>query len=131
MNVNGMEKDFIVDTGSPISIKPADENILKKTELQKTKHRYQDINRNEVKCRGQIPTDIEYENKKQKLQKPIIITKRDDLSPSPLLGLDWMKKINLTIRNIRTVGNNQSERETSDRKVPRLSQENTTKKIRK
>ena len=79
VNVNGMEKDFIVDTGSPISIKPADENILKKTELQKTKHRYQDINRNEVKCRGQIPTDIEYENKKQKLQKLIIITKRDDL----------------------------------------------------
>ena len=63
--MNGIEKEFIVDTGSPISIMPADENILKKTEMQKIKHRYQDVNKNEVKFRGQIPTDIEYENNKQ------------------------------------------------------------------
>ena len=37
VKVNGIEKKFIVDTGSPISIMPADENILKKTEMQKKK----------------------------------------------------------------------------------------------
>ena len=47
MKVNGIEKEFIVDTGSPISIMPADESILKKTEMQKIKHRYQDVNKNE------------------------------------------------------------------------------------
>ena len=52
MKVNGIEKEFIVDTGSPISIMPADENIMKQTEIQKVKHRYQDVNRNEVKFRG-------------------------------------------------------------------------------
>ena len=29
--VNGIEKEFIVDTGSPISIIPADQSILKQT----------------------------------------------------------------------------------------------------
>ena len=47
---------------------PADEQILKKTERQKIKHRYQDVNKNEVRFRGQIPTDIEYEYNKQKMQ---------------------------------------------------------------
>ena len=67
---------------------PADENILKKTEMQKIKHRYQDVNKNEIKFRRQIPTDIEYENNKQKMQ--ISITERDDITA--LLGMDWMKK---------------------------------------
>ena len=49
--MNGIEKDFIVDTGSPISIMPVDEKIMKQTELQKVKQRYQDVNKNEVKFR--------------------------------------------------------------------------------
>ena len=70
--MTGIEKGFIVDTGSPISIMPVDENIMKRTEIQKVKQRYQDVNKNEVKFRGKIPADIEYENNKQKLE--ILIT---------------------------------------------------------
>ena len=77
-----------MDTGSPISIMPADENIMKQTEIQKGKHRYQDENKNEVKFRGKTQADVEYENKKQKMQ--ILITERNDITP--LLGMDWMKK---------------------------------------
>ena len=51
---------------------PVDENVMKRTEIQKKKHRYQDVNKNEVKFRGKIPADIEYENNKQKMQ--ILIT---------------------------------------------------------
>ena len=51
---------------------PVEENIMKRTEIQKVKHRYQDVNKNEVKCRGKIPAYIEYENNKQKLE--ILIT---------------------------------------------------------
>ena len=79
MKVNGIEMEFIVDSGSPISIMPVDENIMKQTEIQKVKHRYQDVNKNEVKFRGKIPADIEYENNKQKLE--ILITKRNDITP--------------------------------------------------
>ena len=43
LKTNGIVKKFIVDTGSPISIKMADDNILKKTE--KVKHRHQDRKR--------------------------------------------------------------------------------------
>ena len=122
VKVNGIEKEFIVDTGSPISIMPADEQILKKTELQKIKHRYQDVNKNEVRFRGQITTDIEYENNKQKMQ--ILITERNDITP--LLGMDWMKKFNLTIRNIRTDENSQSEKKRVIEKFPDLFKNNTT-----
>ena len=102
----------------------ADENILKKTEMQKIKHRYQDVNKNEVKFRGQIPTDIEYENIKQKMQ--ILFTERDDIMP--LLGMNWMKKFNLTIRNIRTDENNQLEKKRAIEKFPDLFKNNTTVK---
>ena len=67
---------------------PVEEHIRKRTEIQKVKHRYQDVNKNEVKCRGKIPADIEYEKNKQKLE--ILITERNDMTP--ILGMDWMKK---------------------------------------
>ena len=44
--VNGIEKEFIVDTASPISIMPVGEYMMKRTEIQKVKHRYQDVNKN-------------------------------------------------------------------------------------
>ena len=96
MKVNGIQEEFIVDTGSPISIMPADENIMKQTKIPKIEHRYQDVNKNEVKFRGKIPADVEYENNKQKMQ--ILITERND--NTPLLEMDWTKKFKLTIGNI-------------------------------
>ena len=85
---NGTELDFIKDTGSPISILPADNKIMKETDIQKVKHRYQDENKNEVKFRGKMWVDLEYENNKQKME--LQITKRNYISP--LLGMDWLKK---------------------------------------
>ena len=57
---------------------PADKTIVKDTEIQKVRHRYQDVNKNEVKFRGKIPVDIEYENNKQKMQ--LLITERNDIT---------------------------------------------------
>ena len=120
--MNGIEKEFIVDTGSPISILPADENKMKQTEILKVKHRYQDVNKNEVKFQGKIPADVEYENNKQKMQ--ILITERNDITP--LLGMDSMKKFKLTIGNIRTEESNQSEKKRVIEKFPDLFKNNTT-----
>ena len=72
---------------------PADYNISKKTQLQKVKHRYQDVNKNEVKFMGQTPVDFEYENNKQKMQ--ILITEKNDIKLK--LGMDSLKKLNLKI----------------------------------
>ena len=77
IKIDGIEKEFIVDTGSPILILPVDEKIMKQTEIQTVKQRYQDINKNEVKFRGKIPANIKYENNKQKMQ--ILITKKTTL----------------------------------------------------
>ena len=61
VKTNGIKKEFIVDTGSPITIMLPDEKILKIAELQKITNRYQDVNKNEVKFRGKIPVNLEYE----------------------------------------------------------------------
>ena len=74
---------------------PVDEKILKQTEIQKVKQRYQHVNKNEVKFRGKIPANIEYENNKQKMQ--ILIIERNDITRYQSIG-----------------------EETSDRKVPRF-----------
>ena len=52
VKINGTEKEFFIDTGSPISIMPADNKIMNETEIQKVRHRYQDVNKNEVTFRG-------------------------------------------------------------------------------
>ena len=79
IKINGVRKEFIIDTGSPITIMPPDERIMKHTKIQKITNRYQDVNKNEVKFRGKIPVDIEYENNKQKME--ILITERTDITP--------------------------------------------------
>ena len=68
MKLNGRNKEFIIDTGSPKTIEPSDEYILKLSGKQKKINRYQDVNKNEIKCRGKIPVDVEYENNKQKME---------------------------------------------------------------
>ena len=87
VKINGTEMEFVIDTGSPIIIMPADNTIMKGSEFRKVRHRYQDVNKNEVKIRGKIPVDIEHENNKQKMQ--LLIIERNDITQ--LLGMDWLK----------------------------------------
>ena len=88
IKINGTPKEFIIDTGSPVTIMPLYEQIMNKTEIQKKRNRYQDVNKNEVKFRGKKPVDMEYE--KQKME--ILITEKTDITP--LLDMDWMKNSN-------------------------------------
>ena len=80
------------------------------------------MNKNEVKFRGKIHVNLEYENNKQKME--ILITERTDLTP--LLGMDWMKKFKLTIGRIQLADNNQSEREKVFNNFPDLFENNET-----
>ena len=103
IKINGVKKEFIIDTGSPITIMPPDERITHCTETQKITNRYQDVNKNEVKFRGNLPLNIEYENKKQEMENLII----ERTNITPLLGWDWMETFKLNIRRIRLAENNQ------------------------
>ena len=116
VKINGTGKEFVIDTGSPISKMPADNTIMKESEIQKVRHLYQDVNKKEVNFRGKIPVDIEYENNKQKMQ--LLITERNDITP--LLGMDWLKKFKLTIGNIQLDENDQSEKRRVIEKFPDL-----------
>ena len=122
LKITGITKEFIIDTGSPISLMSPDEKIIKSTEIQKIPNRYQNVNKNEVNFRGQLPVIVEYENNKQKLE--ILITERTDMTP--LLGMDWMKKFKLTISKIQLADNNQSERGKVLNKFPDLLENNET-----
>ena len=79
LKTNGGSKEFIIDTGSPISLMPPNERITKSTEIQKTINRYQDVNKIEVQFRGKLPVNVEYENKIQKME--ILNTERTDMTP--------------------------------------------------
>ena len=46
---------------------PAENKTMKETKIQNVRHRYQDVNKNEVKFRRKILVDIEDENNKQKM----------------------------------------------------------------
>ena len=124
VKINEKKKEFIFDTGSPITIMPPDETILELTGIQKITNRYQDVNKNEVKVRGKIPVNVGYENNEQKMD--ILITNRTDMTP--LLGMYWMKKFKLTIGKIQLAETNQSEREKVINKFLDLFENNETKK---
>ena len=122
MKINGIANEFIIDTGSPISIMPPDKRIMRPTEIQKVTKRYQDVNKNEVKFRGKIPVNIEHENNKQKME--ILTAERTDITP--LLGMDWMRTFELTIGRIQLAENNQSEKERFFGKFRDLFENNDT-----
>ena len=93
-----------------------DETILKLTGTHTITNTYQDVNKNAVTFRGKIPVDMEYENNKQKMET--LITERTDITP--LLGMDWMKKLKLIIGRKQLAENSQSEREKVFNKFPDL-----------
>ena len=102
IKINGVKKEFIIDTGSPITIMPPDERIMKHAERQKITNRYRDVKKNEVKFRRKIPVNIEYENSKQKME--ILITEITDITP--LLGMEKDENIQINHRKI-TIGRKQ------------------------
>ena len=101
---------------------PLDEQIMKKTKIQKLTNRYQDLNKNEVNFWEKIPVNVEYENNKQKME--ILITEKTDITP--LLGMDWVKRFQLTIDRIQLAETNQSEKERVVNKFPDLFENNRT-----
>ena len=68
IKMNEIQKEFIIDTGSPVTEMPFDEQIVKQTELQKIPNRYQDVDKNELNFRARISVDIKHENNKQKME---------------------------------------------------------------
>ena len=73
-------------------------------DIHPQKERYQDVNKNAIKFLGRVWAKIEYNGETKEL--PILITQRDDITP--LLGVKWLKQLQITINKIQLDEHNQS-----------------------
>ena len=121
MIINGKKQKFIIDPGSPVTIMPYDQKILKTKEIKPMKERYQDINKNEIKFMGKTWVTAEYNGTSTKL--PMLITKRNDITP--LLGVNWLKQLPITINKI-SLDNETSQSESIYKKYQKLFNTNHT-----
>ena len=75
---------------------PNNPTLYNPEDVQPLKERYQDMNKTEIKFLGKVWVNIEYNSKQTKL--PLLITKRTDITP--LLGVNWLKQLPITINKI-------------------------------
>ena len=125
--MDGKRINFIIDSGSPITIIP---NHLKPNkQLQTVEQIYTDVNKNRVEIDGKCTVTVETPTGPKQLE--LIISKRNDFTP--LVGLNWFDDLQIEIRTnnnraqIRTV-QSENVREQMHTKFKKLFEENTTVK---
>ena len=89
--VNNGPINFIIDSGSPVTLIPKSlfDNI---TPLQPLETEHRDVNDNRINFEGETIAKVN-ENGKQKHLEVLISTEKTN----PLLGLDWMKELGITL----------------------------------
>ena len=78
--MEGQPKEFVIDTGSPVTIIPP---IINPKENKMTSKCFVDVNKNPIKIKGEAMVEVKTERTKVTL--PILITEKNT---QPLLGLD-------------------------------------------
>ena len=89
--VQGQPIEFIIDTGSPVTIIPP---MLNTAEIHKTTKSFVDVDKNPIKFKAE--TMVEVKTEKSKITLPILIT--ENKNTQPLLGLDWLDKLEIGIQ---------------------------------
>ena len=89
--VHGQPIDFIIDTGSSVTIIPP---IINPIEIKKTTKTSVDVNKNPIKFKGEAMVEVKTEKIKETL--PILIT--ENKNTQPLLGLDWLDKLEIGLQ---------------------------------
>ena len=77
--VNGQPIEFIIESGSPVTIIPP---IITPEEIKKTTETFVDVNKNPIKFKGEAMVEVKTEKSKEIM--PILITKNKNTQP--LLG---------------------------------------------
>ena len=104
--VEGQPIEIVIDTGSPVTIIPP---IINPEGIKQTTKCFVDVNKNPIKFRGEAMVEVKTE--KTQVTLPILITEKKNTQP--LLGLDWLDKLEIglqgsretnIIRNISTNG---------------------------
>ena len=86
--VHGQPIEFIIDTGSPVTIILP---IITPKEMKETTKTFVDVNKNPIKFKGEAMVELKTESSKE--TQPILIT--ENKNTQPLLGLDWLDKLEI------------------------------------
>ena len=92
--VEGQPIEFIIDTGSPITIIPP---IINSKKLAKTAKCFVDVNKNPIKFKGEALVEVKTE--KSRVMLSCLVTENKDTQP--LLGLDWLDKLEIGLQGNR------------------------------
>ena len=92
--VNGQPIEFIIDTGSPVTIIPP---IITPKQIEATSKCFVDVNKNPIEFKGEAIVEVKTE--KTKVMLPILITEKKNTQP--LLGLDWLDKMEIGLQGSR------------------------------
>ena len=94
--VNNRPIKFIIDSGSPVTLIP--KSLFNRvTPLKPLKTEYRDVNDNRIKFEGKTIAIVEIDGKRNDLEN-LVTTKKT----TPLLGLNWMKKLGKTLDTGKT-----------------------------
>ena len=94
--VNKRPIKFIIDSGSPVTLIP--KSLFNgTTPLKPLKTEYRDVNDNMIKFKGKTTAMVEINGQQNNLE--ILITTK---KTNPLLGLDWMGKLGITLDTGKT-----------------------------
>ena len=89
--VQGQPIEFIIDTGSPVTIIPPIFNAL---EIRKTAKCFVDVNKNLIRFKGEALVEV----KTEKCQKTLSILITENENTRPLLGLDWLDQLEIGLQ---------------------------------
>ena len=95
--VNNRPIKFIIDSGSPVTLIPKSQ-FNKLTPLHPLETEYRDVNDNRIRFEGKTTAKVEINGTRKELEL-LVTTKKTN----PLLGLDWMKKLGITLETGTTV----------------------------
>ena len=89
--MDGQPIEFIIDTGSPVTIIPP---INTPKQIKATSKCFVDVNKNPIEFNGKAIVEVKTE--KTKVMLPILITEKKNTQP--LLGLYWLDKLEIGLQ---------------------------------
>ena len=92
--VEGQPIEFVIVTGSPVTIIPP---IINPEGIKPTTKCFVDVNKNPIKFRGEAMVEVKTE--KTQVTLPILFTEKKNTQP--LLGLDWLDKLEIGLQGTR------------------------------
>ena len=116
--VNNAPIQFIIDSGSSVTLIP--KRLFNDiTKVEKLNNNYKDVNHNKKEFIGQ--TNAMVKTNTTTLQLPLLITKAN---LTPLMGLDWIKRLKVTINsNTEAIKIHNIRMDENDKRILKLKNE--------